>query len=253
MRCERESVDVVCPPVSRAVFNEQSGVSVRYVGLDVHRDFCEIAILEHGALAACGRVATTPEALELFASSLTTDDQAALEVTGNAWEIARILEPHVARVVVVNPSDTGIAQARAKTDRLDARALARLLAIGELDSVWMPDERIRVLSAEVNAAAGRPGAVLDDRLSIACGKGAFRPLRVQRAGRAAMDTADLPDPGIAMRESVVDDGSGSAPGDELDVDAQRRPRVAVRRNQVAAALGQRDRPHPLDELLGFRR
>ena len=32
----------------------------------------------------------------------------------NAWEIARILEPHVARVVVVNPSDTRIAQARAK-------------------------------------------------------------------------------------------------------------------------------------------
>jgi transposase len=69
----------------------------------------------------------------------------ALEVTGNAWEIARILEPHVARVVVVSPADTGIRQARAKTDRLDARALARLLAAGELDAVWMPDERTRVM------------------------------------------------------------------------------------------------------------
>ena len=36
-----------------------------------------------------------------------------------------ILEPHVARVIVVSPSDTGIRQARAKTDRLDARALAQ--------------------------------------------------------------------------------------------------------------------------------
>jgi hypothetical protein len=36
-------------------------------------------------------------------------------------------------VIVVNPSETGIA--RAKTDRLDARALARLLALGELDAV----------------------------------------------------------------------------------------------------------------------
>ena len=41
------------------------------------------------------------------------------------------------RVVVVSPDDTGIMQARAKTDRLDARALARLLWSGELDSVWM--------------------------------------------------------------------------------------------------------------------
>ena len=66
-----------------------------------------------------------------------------LEVTGNAWEIARILEPHLDRVLVLSPDDTGIRQARAKTDRLDARTLARLLASGELDSVWVPDERCR--------------------------------------------------------------------------------------------------------------
>jgi transposase len=68
-----------------------------------------------------------------------------LEVTGNAWAIARILEPHVARVIVVSPSDTGIRQARAKTDRLDARALAKLLWAGQLDGVWSPDERIRAM------------------------------------------------------------------------------------------------------------
>jgi transposase len=63
----------------------------------------------------------------------------------NAWEIARIIEPHVARVIVVSPSDTRIRQARAKTDRLDGRTLAKLLAAGSLDSVWMPDERTRVM------------------------------------------------------------------------------------------------------------
>ena len=46
---------------------------------------------------------------------------------------------------VVSPADTGIRQARAKTDRLDARTLARLLAAGELDGVWSPDERCRVM------------------------------------------------------------------------------------------------------------
>jgi methionyl-tRNA formyltransferase len=55
------------------------------------------------------------------------------------------------------------------------------------------DERIRLLSAETGRHVGSevPGTVLDDRLSIACGEGALRPLRVQRAGRAAMDTAAL--------------------------------------------------------------
>ena len=69
----------------------------------------------------------------------------ALEVTGSCWEVARILEPHVNRVIVVQPDDTGISSARAKTDRLDARALASLLWRGELDAVWMPDERCRIL------------------------------------------------------------------------------------------------------------
>ena len=72
-------------------------------------------------------------------------DRVALEVTGSCWEVARILEPHVDRVIVVSPDDTGISSARAKTDKLDARTLASLLWKGELEAVWMPDERCRIL------------------------------------------------------------------------------------------------------------
>jgi transposase len=113
--------------------------------LDVHRDFCEVAIAENGMVRSAGRVESSPEQLAVFAASLGAADRVALEVTGGAWEIARILEPHVLRVIVVSPDDTGIRQARAKTDRLDARALARLLWAGDLDAVWMPDERCRVM------------------------------------------------------------------------------------------------------------
>jgi len=122
--------------------------------LDIHRGFCEVAIHEGGESRSAGRVATTPEALGLFASSLGPEDWVAMEVSGNAAEIARIVEPHVARVVVVSASDTGIRQARAKTDRLDARTLARLLAAGSLDAVWMPDERTRVMRRRLARRAG---------------------------------------------------------------------------------------------------
>jgi transposase len=110
-----------------------------------HRDFCVVAICADGTVRSAGRVPSTPEGLGTLAESLLASDRVALEVTGSCWEVARILEPHVNRVVVVSPDDTGITQARAKTDRLDARALARLLWAGELESVWMPDERCRVL------------------------------------------------------------------------------------------------------------
>src|SRR5947208_2164229 len=128
------------PPVRRREEDR-----VRAVALDVHRDFCEVAVVADGQLRSAGRIQTRPEALELFAQSLDPRDWVALEVTGNAWAIARILEPHVARVIVVSPTDTGIRQARAKTDRLDARTLAKLLWAGELDGVWAPDERIRAM------------------------------------------------------------------------------------------------------------
>jgi transposase len=117
----------------------------RAIGLDVHLDFCEVAICEEGKVRSAGRVASTPEALKVLAESLTSTDRVVLEVTGSAWEIVGILEPHVAKVIVVSPGDTGITQARAKTDRLDARTLAKLLWAGELDAVWTPDELTRVL------------------------------------------------------------------------------------------------------------
>ena len=90
----------------------------RAIGIDVHRDFCEIAICENGVVRSAGRVKSTPEAIRVLAESLLRTDRVALEVSGGAWEVARILEPFVQKVIVVSPEDTGIAQARAKTDRL---------------------------------------------------------------------------------------------------------------------------------------
>jgi transposase len=117
----------------------------RAVGLDVHREFCVVAICEDGVTSSAGRVPSTPEGIKTLAESLLPSDRVALEVTGSCWEVARLLEPHVNRVVVVSPDDTGITSARAKTDKLDARALASLLWRGALEAVWMPDERCRIL------------------------------------------------------------------------------------------------------------
>ncbi len=50
--------------------------------------------------------------------------------------------------------------------------------------------RIKVLAAEAMPGdpAAAPGTVLDDRLTVACGAGALRLLKVQRAGKAPLDT-----------------------------------------------------------------
>src|SRR5438094_3348241 len=52
-------------------------------------------------------------------------------------------------------------------------------------------ERIKLLATAVTNAQGEPGTVLDDKLTIACSDGAIVPTLVQRAGRAAMTSAEL--------------------------------------------------------------
>jgi transposase len=121
---------------------------MRSIALDIHRDFCEVAIKEGGEVRSRGRIKTSPEDLKLFAQSLAADDQVALEATGPASEIARILEPHVARVLVANTRKVrAIAESKVKTDKVDAHTLCELLDAGFLPAVWRPDEPTRALRA----------------------------------------------------------------------------------------------------------
>jgi transposase len=139
----------VCPAALPLIVDERS--TVRGFGLDVHRDFCEVAIAERGHVRAAGRIATRVETLEVFAQSLVAGDVVALEATSGSDKIVSILQRHGVRVVVANTRKLrSITDAKAKTDRLDARALARLLVSGLLDEVWTPDDRTRTLRRLTN-------------------------------------------------------------------------------------------------------
>lgn len=120
---------------------------MRFIGLGVHRDFCEVAICLPGERArSAGRVPTEPEKLQLFAQSLDPSDRVVMESTSNALAIARVLEDHVAEVALANPMQVrAISHAKVKNDRYDARTLAELFQAGVLPTVWAGDERTRCL------------------------------------------------------------------------------------------------------------
>ena len=128
----------------------------RSIGLDVRRDFCQVAIADPGRRArSAGRIATVPEELELFAQSLAPTDRVVMEATGNALAIARILEPHVAEVVLAHAKQVrAISHARVKTDKVDAKVLADLLAAGLIPKVWIGDDRIRMMRRLVSRRRG---------------------------------------------------------------------------------------------------
>ena len=79
---------------------------MRSIGLDVHKRFAEVAILEGKAPPTRQRIGTSPSALRVFAQTLRPDDQVVLEATMNTWAIRDLLCASGARVVVSNPLRT---------------------------------------------------------------------------------------------------------------------------------------------------
>jgi hypothetical protein len=103
---------------------------------EVHRDFAQVAIWQGGLVTQAGRCATTPEEVRAFAEGLAPVDEVALEATGNTWAIATLLASRAGRVVVSNPAKTrAIAEAKVKTDKVDAVILAQLLVADYLPAV----------------------------------------------------------------------------------------------------------------------
>src|SRR4051812_28781909 len=98
----------------------------------------------------------TAEALKVFADSLAPTDEVALEATGNTNAIVRALRGRVARIVVGNPQKTrAIAEAKVKTDKVDAEILAQLLATDYLPAVWVADPATAALRRQ-GLRRGRP-------------------------------------------------------------------------------------------------
>ena len=127
-------------------------MSKRCIGLDVHRDFCEIAIWEQGRVRAAGRIESRPSSLAGYAQTmLKATDEVALEATTGAGQVAEIIRPHVSRVVVANTHRlAAISNSKKKTDREDAKTLAQLLAAGVMESSWLPAEQTRALRRRVS-------------------------------------------------------------------------------------------------------
>jgi transposase len=139
---------------------------LRFVGLDVHKRILQICIIDaKGKVLFKERLENFDRQtlLEFARQHLKLQDRVALEATTNTWAVARLLRPFVAEVVASNPLTTkAIAQAKVKTDKIDAEVLAQLLRCNYLPQVWQPDEATSLL----RELTSRRTAVVGDRTAV---------------------------------------------------------------------------------------
>ena len=112
---------------------------MRVVAIDIHRSFGELAVQEDRVVRSGGRVTLEHDAVLTFAETLSLHHHVVLKATANTAALAR-LKQQVACVVVANPKRVRlIAEAKVKTDKVDAEVLAQLYAAGFLPEIWQPD------------------------------------------------------------------------------------------------------------------
>jgi transposase len=119
--------------------------TVRYVGLDVHKDTIVMAVAEAGTQPAefYATVANDPPAVLARLRKLGPPPslRVCYEAGPTGYELYRFLNAagvqcHVVAASLV-PTQNGN---RVKTDKRDARRLAHFLRSGDLTAVWVPDE-----------------------------------------------------------------------------------------------------------------
>jgi transposase len=120
-----------------------------YVGIDVHKHYCQAALMNHnGHIVKELRFDNTSQGtsnLITLAKSIDTQVQAVVEPSANFWiRIYDKLEQEGVEVKLSNPMRTkAIAEARIKTDRIDAKTLAYLLRGDLVAESYVPSRKNR--------------------------------------------------------------------------------------------------------------
>jgi len=111
--------------------------SIKYVGLDVHRDTISVAVLNaEGKLVMQFVIATHASTILDFLHGLRGTLHVTFEEgTHSAW-LYELLVRRVAYLVVCNPRQNALLKAGNKSDAIDARKLAELLRAGLLSPVY---------------------------------------------------------------------------------------------------------------------
>jgi len=174
-------------PIQRALMAGDAETGITIMQMDAGLDTGPMLLQERLPIAATDDAGTLHDKLAALGARLIVD-----ALAGRA-DGTLIPQPQPAEGVTyaakIGPAD----------ERLDWRRPAEALAaqvraLSPRPGAWfaIDGDRLKVLAVEPIVDAGEePGRLLDERLTVACGKGALRILRIQRAGKAPMAAADF--------------------------------------------------------------
>jgi transposase len=119
---------------------------MRHIGIDLHKTNFVVCFLAEDDSSEIVTYPLTKSGLACFIERLDHADEIAVEATSNIYYFFDQIRACVQRLVVVDTYRFAvIAKSKKKTDKADARMLARFLKLGWLPTVNVPSEQIRRL------------------------------------------------------------------------------------------------------------
>lgn len=171
-------------PIQRAILAGDAETGVTIMQMD--------AGLDTGDMLLTQKVAITPQTTAgmLHDQLAETGARLIVEAVARYPELEHVKQPELG---VTYAAKLAKDEGRIDWTRPAIEIERRVRGLNPWPGVWcvLNEERLKVLAAEVTDGSGAPGTALDDCLAVACGEGALRLTRVQRAGKAPMAAADL--------------------------------------------------------------
>ena len=119
----------------------------RYIGLDVHKHYLiALGVDANLEVVLPARRVDFSYLESWMKKNLTCQDEVALEMTTNTWQLYDELIEYAGKVTVVHPPHVAlITRSQVMNDKIAASILARLLAKGLLVGIWVPPQEVREL------------------------------------------------------------------------------------------------------------
>ena len=172
-------------PINRAIMAGDAETGVMVMKMDAGLDTGDVAMAERLAITDTMTALDLHDALAPLGGDLMARAMGALE--RGTLQLAPQNSEGVTYAAKIDK-----AEARIDWNRPTRTVLRHVHGLSPFPGAWceMPLEgkaqRIKLLRCEIASGSGEPGAVLDDRLTIACKEGALRIIELQRAGKQPM-------------------------------------------------------------------
>jgi methionyl-tRNA formyltransferase len=172
-------------PINRAIMEGDAETGVMVMKMDVGLDTGDVAMAERLTVTDRMTAADLHDALAPLGADLMVRAMGALQ--RGALQLTKQSENGVTYAAKIDK-----AEARIDWNKPTRAVLRHIHGLSPFPGAWCESEiegaptRIKILRCELAAGSGAPGAVLDDKLTIACGEGAIRIIELQRAGKAPM-------------------------------------------------------------------